>query len=79
MSAVIVPIHNQASLRQDFDQTEVPSDVLAETVGNLYDAAARSSAVPPEARDPQAICAGKLEFKGKRWIIHAFPSLQPKF
>ena len=47
MSAVIVAIDNQAGSHQDFDQTEVPPDVLAETMANLDDAAARSAAVPP--------------------------------
>jgi len=71
VSAVIVPIHNQTGSHQNFDQPEVPPDVLAETVGNLDDAAARSATVPPGARDAQAICAGKLEFKGSRCAIHA--------
>jgi len=50
VSAVIVAVDNQTRLCQDFDETEVPSDVLAETVRNLDDAAAGPSAVPPATR-----------------------------
>ena len=79
MSAVIVAIHNQTGLRQDFDQLQVPSDMLAETVGNLDDAVARSATVPPGARDAQAICAGNWNSKGGVAVFMPFPSLQRKF
>src|SRR5271166_1769986 len=71
--AVIVAIYNQTGSHQDFDQIEVPSDVLTETMGDLDDAAGGYEAIPPGARNGQAICAGKLEFiRTSHRRIHTF-------
>jgi len=79
VSAVIVSIHDETGSHQNFDQSEVPADVLAETVGNLDDAVARSATVPAGARDAQAICAGNWNSKGGVAVFMPFPSLQRKF
>jgi hypothetical protein len=40
---------------QDFDQACVSANVLAKTMGDLEDSTGRAAAIPPRARDAQAI------------------------
>ena len=59
VSAVIVAVHDEVSRLQNFNQLGVTADVLAETVGDLQDAARGPAGIPALACDAQAVVARK--------------------
>src|ERR1700722_19282379 len=61
MSAVVIAIHNQARLHELLDQANVPSDVFAQSMGDLNNSPGTSAAIPPRASNGQSICARELE------------------
>lgn len=61
VSAVIVAVNNQARLRQIFDQSNVPPDVFAQSMGDLNNASNRSLDLPAPALDAESVCACELE------------------
>jgi hypothetical protein len=61
MSAVVIAIHNQSRVHEILDQANVPSDVFAQSMGDLNNSPGTSEAIPPRASNGQSICARELE------------------
>jgi hypothetical protein len=55
MSAVIVAGNNQARLHQIFDQSNLPPDVFAQSMGDLNNASNRRLDVPARALDAESV------------------------
>src|SRR5215470_17724614 len=58
---MVIGIDDEARILQGCDQFRIPPAVLAHTVGDLDSASRRAGALPPAARNSQAVLAGELE------------------
>jgi len=60
--AMVMTVYDEACFLQNGNQFGVTANVFAQTMGDLQAAARRSSCIPSEARDRQAITAREMKF-----------------